>query len=236
MKLSIITVTYNAENDIIPTMESILKQYNSDFELIIVDGCSNDKTLKMVEDYNERFQYMRIISEPDNGIYDAMNKGVALAKGEYVFFLNAGDVLFDNTVFDKVLPSLNGIDVYYGDSYRISNGLLKPFRSGEFTKYRLAVINICHQTIFYPRMLLLENPYNLDYILGADHALNMLLWEKRPFKYVNFPISLYKGDGVSENGLNKDKKFVKDYKWLVASRLGIDALIYLAIKRLIARF
>ena len=114
-KLSIITVCYNAENEIARTIESVLKQTFNDFEYIIVDGASTDSTLNIVNSYKSSIQ--QIISEPDKGIYDAMNKGIKMANGEWVIMMNAGDQFASNTVLDEIFSSYipDSIDFIYSD-------------------------------------------------------------------------------------------------------------------------
>lgn len=114
-KLSIITVCYNAENEIARTIESVLKQTFNDFEYIIVDGSSTDSTLNIVNSYKSSIQ--QIISEPDKGIYDAMNKGIKMANGEWVIMMNAGDQFASNTVLDEIFSSYipDSIDFIYSD-------------------------------------------------------------------------------------------------------------------------
>ncbi len=96
-KISIITPTYNSENTLHGTVEALLRQTFSDFEYIIIDGVSKDKTLDKIKSYIPAFEEkgvtVRIVSEPDNGVYDAMNKGLNYAKGDYVWFINAGEIM-----------------------------------------------------------------------------------------------------------------------------------------------
>lgn len=231
MKLSIITVTYNAEKALKQTLESIEKQKNAEIELLIIDGCSTDKTIEIAHLYRNKIDNMKVFSELDKGIYDAMNKGINLSSGDYLFFLNAGDVFFDNSVLDRVLSQLNGKDVYYGDSYISNQGsVITPYRVGRFSKYRLAVTNICHQSIFYPRYLISANKYNIKYRIVADWVMNMSIWKERPFMYIKTPVVLYEGGGLSSYQL--DNEFKKDYKKLVIRNLGIFAFIYLCVYKM----
>lgn len=114
-KISIITVCYNAENEIEKTIESVIKQTFNDFEYIIIDGSSTDSTLNIVNSYKSYIQ--QIISEPDKGIYDAMNKGIKMANGEWVIMMNAGDQFASNTVLDEIFSSYipDSIDFIYSD-------------------------------------------------------------------------------------------------------------------------
>lgn len=114
-KISVITVCYNAENEIEKTIESVIKQTFNDFEYIIIDGSSTDSTLNIVNNYKSSIQ--QIISEPDKGIYDAMNKGIKMANGEWVIMMNAGDQFASNTVLDEIFSSYipDSIDFIYSD-------------------------------------------------------------------------------------------------------------------------
>lgn len=101
MKISIVTICYNVENDIEQTILSVINQSYSDLEYIIIDGASKDKTLEIVNRYKDKIS--KIVSEPDKGIYDAMNKGIKQATGEWVGFINAGDKYVDNNVLSTFL-------------------------------------------------------------------------------------------------------------------------------------
>ena len=111
--ISIITITFNAQETLKPTMESVCSQSFRDYEHIIVDGASKDDTLKIARSY----EGVRILSEPDRGLYDAMNKGLHLAKGEYVIFLNSGDTFHSEDTLEKyALYAKAGADIIYGDT------------------------------------------------------------------------------------------------------------------------
>lgn len=140
MKISIITATYNSGGTIASTLESVLSQTHNDYELIIIDGASGDNTLEVVEAYRERFGgRMRCVSEPDKGIYDAMNKGIAMATGDVVGILNSDDFYTAPHVLERVnaLMSQGDVDAVYGDVHFVHPGNLhkqvryyssKPFR------------------------------------------------------------------------------------------------------------
>ena len=124
-KVSVITVCYNAEASIGNTLKSVLEQTYKDFEYVIIDGASKDNTLKIVERYKPEFEekgiLLNLISEKDNGIYDAMNKAVRCCNGEWLIYMNADDTFADADVLKDILADNDhdGIDVVYGDSYRI---------------------------------------------------------------------------------------------------------------------
>ena len=145
-KISVITVTYNCEDTIEYTLLSLKQQLYKDYELIIVDGGSTDSTLKIIHEFDDIVNVM--ISEKDNGIYDAMNKGIKMSKGEFIFFLNAGDILYDNNVLVKVSESMdNGYDIIYGDAIFIKDNkkYYKSFTSNQtlsFSQLIRYVINL----------------------------------------------------------------------------------------------
>ncbi len=232
MIISIIIVTYNAGKAVISTLNSVVAQCFDNFEVIVVDGESTDNTLEIVKSYESKIKNLRIFCEPDKGIYDAMNKGIRLAKADYIYYLNAGDVLYDNDVLKSIAGSLDGKSVVYGNAITIDahTGTEVPYRTGVFSKYRLAHTNICHQTIFYPREALAQRQYNLNYRLFADWALNLELWKKVGFKYVDTNIVLYENGGISAT--QEDKIFASRQKILILKNLGIDAIVFLALRKI----
>lgn len=135
MKISVITVTYNSAATIVDTVESVLSQTHSDVEYLIVDGASTDQTLEKLEPYRERLA--GLLSEPDRGMYDAMNKGIGQAKGELVAILNSDDVYADAEVLSRVAECFeaSGADCVYGDLYYVSSDLstvVRDWRSGSY--------------------------------------------------------------------------------------------------------
>lgn len=225
-KISIITVVYNAGAKIKMTLDSIFNQIYKDYEILIIDGASKDDTLSIVQTYLGLIPNLRLYSEPDKGVYDAMNKGINKAKGEYVFFLNAGDVFFDNHVLSSVGRYLNGLDIVYGNAYTYDdNNILKPYRVGKFNKYRLANTNMCHQTIFYPLAVIKNNQFNLRYCLFADYDLNIRLWGRNKFVSTDINMVKYEGGGISATCF--DDEFERVYLKKVRKYLGVDALFYL---------
>jgi glycosyltransferase involved in cell wall biosynthesis len=110
---SIITVTFNAEKTLEATIQSILNQSYRNIELIVIDGKSTDGTLDIIKKYESRIS--RWISEPDHGLYDAMNKGMKLATGDYIWFMNAGDEIYQQDTLDQISARCSGQDVFYGE-------------------------------------------------------------------------------------------------------------------------
>jgi glycosyltransferase involved in cell wall biosynthesis len=203
IKLSIITVVYNAEHLIGPTMASVINQSFRHYEHIIVDGQSSDNTLKVAQSFaNEK---TKIISEADNGIYDAMNKGLALAMGEYVLFLNAGDELHSKDSLVQIEWSFDA-DIYFSETILIDyNGKELGTRSDlstrklpknlSFDSFKKGMV-VSHQSFISKKLLCL--PYDLRYHCSADidWCLKVL---KRTKKNVllTYPISKYLVGGYS---------------------------------------
>lgn len=228
-RISVITVCYNAAKTLENTILSVINQTYKNIEYIVVDGASTDGTIDLINKYCEKIACF--FSEPDNGIYDAMNKGIKLASGDYVYFLNAGDVLFDADVLRTIAYYLDGKSVYYGDAYtRDSLGDIQGFRIGPFSKYRLARTNICHQAIFYPTEWISKDLYNLKYRLLADYVMNIKLWRRVKFVYISIPIIIYEGGGISD--IEIDDAFKKNRRRLILRYLGIDAWMYLAFLKI----
>lgn len=186
-KFSIITITYNAEAFLPRTVESVLSQHYRDIEHIIIDGASTDSTLSVAQDYMQRSyaaqngHEVRIVSEPDNGLYDAMNKGLRQASGDYICFLNAGDFFPNANVLDTIVSrSLTGKSrqqlpaVIYGDTDIVDNDgnflrhrRLVPPRNLTWRSFRKGML-VCHQA-FYARLDIARTvPYDTRYRYSAD--------------------------------------------------------------------
>ncbi|MFD2148208.1 glycosyltransferase family 2 protein [Mucilaginibacter antarcticus] len=168
--LSVITVVYNNVASFEQTMLSVLNQTYTDIEYIIIDGQSTDGTIDVVKKYEDRLA--KFITEKDNGIYDAMNKGLALATGDYVLFMNSGDEIYGADTVAKVFATATNADIYYGETEMIdqqSNSLGKRRHAApeRFTwrdfKYGMS---ISHQAIYIKRALV--EPYDARYQLSAD--------------------------------------------------------------------
>ena len=168
-KLSVITVVYNNVNDIERTMLSVLNQTYTNIEYIVIDGNSTDGTLREIKKY---WNKIKLISEKDEGIYDAMNKGLSIATGDYVLFMNSGDEIYSRDTVAKVFATANDADVYYGETEMIdadgqSLGQRRHRAPENFTwrsfKYGMS---ISHQAIYIRRSL--TEPYDAKYQLSAD--------------------------------------------------------------------
>lgn len=194
-KISIVTVTYNCVDSVERTICNVLEQTYPNIEYIIIDGASTDGTKEVIEKYADRLAYW--ISEPDKGIYDAMNKGIKAATGEWINFMNAGDLfafvdtisrVFSNNVYE------NNVGVIYSDfilKYRWGTVYKKGSDNGIF--------RFCHQSEFVRLKCHKANYFNINYPIAADRkVLNDICSQGYRRVYVDLPIAIYQADtGVS---------------------------------------
>ncbi len=169
-ELSVITVVYNNVRDIERTMLSVLNQTQPHIEYIIIDGGSTDGTLDVIRKYENRLGIF--ISEPDAGIYHAMNKGLSLATGNYVLFMNSGDEIYKENTVARIFSTSADADIYYGETEMFSQewqsqGKRRHQSPEKFTwkSFRFGM-NISHQAIYVKRSL--AQPFNTNYALSAD--------------------------------------------------------------------
>ena len=209
--ISIIIPTYNCGNKIKITLDSILAQNYKYYECIIVDGESYDNTLMIAKAYQTKENFnLCIFSEKDHGIYDAMNKGVKIANGEYVYFLGAGDYFCNDHVLSEISLKLRK-DVVYG-FVKTENGKIKH-KMNIFTSF--CYRPICHQAIFSRRNLLINHPFDLQYKYVADQAWIFEVFSKRyRFQYIDLPIAYYDLFGYSSSKmvLDEEKREILDAK------------------------
>lgn len=166
MKITVVTVTYNCEKEVEKTIQSVLSQNYPDIEYIIVDGASKDGTLEVVNKYKDRIT--KIVSEPDRGVYDAMNKAANLATGEWVNFMNAGDTFVDSDTIRKLFDiDLGDAGVLFGDTLSVGrDGAVKICYQPNYWKHK--IMPSCHQSIFVRRDVLVSTPFNIDFKICAD--------------------------------------------------------------------
>jgi glycosyltransferase involved in cell wall biosynthesis len=189
--VSIICVTFNAEKILPQLIENIRAGKTEDIEFVVVDGQSQDNTVKILVENSDIINYW--VSEPDQGIYDAMNKAVTLVTGKWVIFLGADDKLMDE--FGNALAALkNPETIYYGNVLFYG----KPF-SKVYYDYYLTKLNICHQAIFYPRAVFKKYKYDLKYKVYADYHLNLRCWNDPQFKFehIDYLIASFPDGGFS---------------------------------------
>ena len=184
MRVSIITITYNAAPFLERTIKSIIGQTSRDFEYLVIDGGSKDGTLKIIEQYRKHIDYL--VSEPDKGLYDAMNKGLQAATGDYVWFMNAGDEIYDARVLEKVVAEARkGADVIWGETLFVKEGGEPAGLRSKVTPHKLPKqltwkslemgMVVCHQSFIVRKVI--APLYDLSHPLSAD-----VDWEIRCLK------------------------------------------------------
>lgn len=211
--ITVVTVCYNSKDHIKETITSVINQSYSNKEYIIIDGASTDGTLEIIEPLRKHID--AFISEPDNGIYHAMNKAVAKSLGEWVIFMNAGDIFVDNSILKQVSYSLNkDIDVLYGDILVLKNKKLEvkeaPQKIDDFHR-----MPFCHQAVFTRTSLLNEYPFDEKYHFSADFKLyKELQLNNFRFQKTPIPITVYDRTGISNSqrtkGLSENIAIIKE--------------------------
>lgn len=232
-KISIITVSYNAAKTIEQTILSVVNQTYSNIEYIIIDGGSADGTIDIIKKYQGKIAYW--VSEKDNGIYDAMNKGIDVATGRYLIFIHGGDCLRENI--------LEKMSIYFASdicNFVYGNVLMKDINmvyDGKFNKYRLSISNICQQSIFYHHKIFnLVGKHDLKYNVLADRVLNIKCFADNRIEkvYVNEIIADYAGGGFSSR--NIDKKFETDREMIIKNEFGYKILLAFLIRKKFVSF
>lgn len=218
--ISIVIPTYNAENLLVRTLDSIIQKEYENKEIVVIDGRSSDKTIEILQRYDSFISFWT--SEPDKGTYDAMNKGIKHAKGDFLLFMGAGDLLVvELSELASYLQHQNCI--YYGDVY------FKQFHriyDGPFDKRKIITENICHQAIFYPKSVFEKYEYNLRYPVLADYDLNIKCFGDTDFKFEYLPllISMFIEGGLSSK--ISDDRFLSDFDDIVISNLSFFTYIW----------
>lgn len=199
MRISVVTICYNAAEEIEETLLSILQQTYVDVELIIKDGNSEDGTQAIIERIIERYKSKNIIytSKKDQGIFDAMNQAIKLCSGDWVNFMNAGDRFYSEKVINKVFEKdICNAGVIYGEAIvedKYGNSMWKG--NHIVTTYKMP---FCHQACFIKRELLEEYPFDLSYKIGADYNLILELYlNNEIFFYAGEIIAIYNLNGIS---------------------------------------
>ena len=196
MMLSIITINYNNKEGLRCTIESVVNQTCTDYEFIIIDGGSTDGSVDIIKQYENKITYW--VSEKDRGIYNAMNKGIAVSKGDYCNFLNSGDTLANNNVLSIVMPQINGKDIYIGNAccMSFSNGQ-EVFKCiwkspSEISMKNLFIATPNHQATIIKTKLMKDIGYNESYKILSDFEFFMEALIRRNCKYEKLDITIVK--------------------------------------------
>jgi len=201
LKVTIVTVCRNAENTIRNTIESVLSQAYSNFEYLIIDGLSEDNTYKIVQQYKDKFKKKNItyqyISESDNGIFDAMNKAINMANGEWINFMNADDRFHTEHVLETIFArDINTIDVIYGNTVRIKNHVKTEGKAIPIENIVLTM-PFCHQSSFVSTEVMKKWKFNLAYRVADYNFFLRLYLDGGKFLYIDLTVADYSLEGYS---------------------------------------
>lgn len=206
MKFSIITVNYNHREGLIKTIESVINQTYTDREYIIIDGGSNDGSVEVIKEYSSHITYW--ISEPDKGVYNAMNKGIAQAKGTYVNFMNSGDVFYSHYTLEEVNNLMNDCDFIIGKDFNQDPETGEVFTTILPTRISMAAFymwTLPHQSAFIRRSLFSESPYDETLRIVADWKfyLDKIVYEDKKVQLLDIAICNREQEGMSISQASK---------------------------------
>ena len=222
MRISVITATYNSGRTIGDTLESVLRQTYSDVELIVVDGASRDDTMDIVRRYEPRFGgRMHWTSEPDRGIYDAMNKGIARATGDVIGILNSDDFYTSDTVLERVAEAMAGgdVDAVYGDIHYVRDGDLRRcvryYSSRPFRRWMMRLGFMPAHPSFYCRREVYERcgTFDTTYRVAADfeNLLRLIYVNRIKTRYLPVDFVTMRTGGASTSGLSSHRQIMRDH-------------------------
>ena len=219
VKITVITINFNNLNGLKRTIPSVFSQTYNQYEYIIVDGGSTDGSKEYIEQYSPLIDEW--VSEPDKGVYNAMNKAIKMAHGEFCIFMNSGDHFYSPTVLDEVLPSLNDADIYTGYTLRIGDKQVDIWAPPvELDMHFMMYESLSHQATFTRTSILKERPFSEEYKIVSDWESFFKAWYQQKCKYqmLDSTIAVYYLDGISGNF----NLCVKERKKVIKEILGKD--------------
>jgi glycosyltransferase involved in cell wall biosynthesis len=222
--VSVIIVTYNAAETLQNCLNSIYAQTYQAIEIIVIDGNSTDSTQKILEKNASHIAYWK--SEPDHGIYDAMNKALTYTKGQWIYFLGADDEL--RPEFSDIIPLLKSSDtIYYANVY--ADGAK---RVGQLNRYQFAKYGPYHQAMIYSKSVFDKYKFDLKYKISADFALTLKLCGDKTFQFIyeDYTLANFNHTGIS--GMKIDMPFQKDKPFLVWKNFGFGIWLRYIIRRI----
>lgn len=226
---TIIVVSYNNKDLIGRTLNSLLNQNFKEYELVVIDGGSSDGSLDEFNNYKLLFPNFYLISEPDDGIYDAMNKGVKYASGDYIYFLNLGDAFFNNDVLlnvSQIIKKNYMYAIYYGNIVWGEQVINYPRKLSMI--YFLFERMVCHQAIFASKSYLLNYPFDITLRLCADRDwLTRIIREGALYKKIDIIIAKYDINGASSNY----NRYNVDSIRAIRKSFGVLGVIIVKVKR-----
>lgn len=229
MKISVVTVSYNAIDLIEDTIKSVAAQTYPDVEYIVIDGASKDGTKELINRHSEKISYW--VSEPDKGIYDAMNKGIIMAAGDYINFMNAGDCFASDDVIEKFVESLQeGATVVYGDTLQLRPDGLKLSKAlpCKFLSHKGI---LCHQSAFISLPYHKSHLFDLNYKILADFNFFFNAYNKdhKIFQQVDFTISKFDMTDCGLSKANYEKNY-SEYRIILKGHVSPFYMLWLRVR------
>ena len=231
MRVTLITATYNSGASIKTCLDSVVSQDYDVFEYLIIDGKSSDETLSIVEDFQQKYPFIKLISEKDEGIYDALNKGVLLATGDVIGFVHSDDLLASKTVISEIVATLKNekLDGVYGDLEYVrkedTSKVVRFWKSRSFNSKLLSMGWMpAHPTLFLKKEVYEKHGFfNLTYKISADYDFMLRIFNDDSLKFVYLPKVITKmrvggaSNGSINNIINKTKE---DYRAIRSNQIG----------------
>lgn len=226
MLLTIVTINYNNVVGLRKTFESVLGQSFLDFQYIVIDGGSTDGSKELIASKADRIDYW--VSETDRGIYNAMNKGITVAQGDYTIFMNSGDAFYDSDVLKNIVNELDGTDVVYGNTLYTNGERRFSLRTISFKN--LYAGSFSHQSTFIKTCLLKKYPYDEKLKIVSDWKffLQTLIIDNGSYRGIDLYVSLYDAGGISSLNLDRfESERIKVLQDMFPKRILDDMHSYL---------
>lgn len=220
MVISIVTATFNSGVTLHHTFKSVLNQSFKDIEYIVIDGQSKDNTLDIIREYEPKFGgRMKWISEPDNGLYDAMNKGITMATGDVIGILNSDDFYTSDDILSRVADEIKDVDAVYGDIHYVNESDLtkcvRYYSSKGFRRWKMRLGFMPAHPSFYCRRAVYSRYglFDTDFKIAADfeQLLRLIYINRIYIKYLPIDFVTMRTGGVSSSGIESHKKIIRDH-------------------------
>ena len=222
MKYSIITINYNNKEGLEKTIMSVLGQTNNDYQYIIIDGGSTDGSIDVIKRYADHIDYW--ISEPDRGRYNAMNKGIRQATGDYLNFMNSGDTYHNSKVLEEIASMNYNEDIITGGFHDREKGTSHIIQPQEVSLLTMLKETFNHQATFFRKELFQKRMYDENYIIQSDAKFNLqsIICDNCSIKTIDYIVADYDFNGISSNTDLVDKEWNKLLEELFPKRILLD--------------
>jgi len=226
-KVSIIVVSLNTKKLFLKTINSILKQKYKNFEIIVVDGKSTDGTKEII--LKKKKYFSNYIIEKDKGIYDAMNKGITKSNGEWIIFMNSGDIFFNRLVLEKILSkNLSKVDIIFGDTL-IDHKFMSVYKKSNYFQKYTVMMPFCHQSSLVKSCILKKNRFNLNYKLSSDFNFFFNSYNRK-LKFHKYNGVISKVQALGQSDINRQKVLTENIKIFYRKKFYYNILFLINFK------